>query len=251
MGDRVKFLRDKNGVATHVDAASMLFKRRALPKPGETFKIEPVRAIDELRKIALAAEPPVERNAFFKKPDLVDLESLDKTIKLDIRYFSGDNFLDTKFYTSPRAFMQRPAALALVKVHKDLAKKGYGLLIHDAYRPWHVTKMFRDATPAKFHHFVADPLQGSRHNRGCAVDLTLYDLKTGQVIEMPGGYDEMTDRSYPDYLGGTSLQRWHRDLLRRAMESHGFKVYEAEWWHFDFHDWRAYPIMNLRFEELK
>jgi D-alanyl-D-alanine dipeptidase len=136
-------------------------------------------------------------------------------------------------------------------VHKDLAKDGYGLLIHDAYRPWHVTKMFRDATPGKFHHFVADPLQGSRHNRGCAVDLTLYDLKTGKVIEMPGGYDEMTDRSYPDYLGGTSLQRRHRDRLRSAMEKHGFKVYEAEWWHFDFHDWRSYPILNSRFEELK
>ena len=251
MGDRIKFIRDKTGVATHVDAASMLFKRRPLPKPGETFKIEPVRAIDDLRKIALAATPPDEKNAFFKKPDLVDLESLDKAIKLDIRYFTGDNFLGTKFYTSPRAFLQRPAAEALVKVHRDLAEKSYGLLIHDAYRPWYVTKMFRDATPAKLHHFVADPLQGSRHNRGCAVDLTLYDLKTGQVIEMPGGYDEMTDRSYPDYLGGTSLQRWHRDLLRRAMEKHGFKVYEAEWWHFDFHDWRAYPILNTRFEDLK
>jgi CubicO group peptidase (beta-lactamase class C family)/D-alanyl-D-alanine dipeptidase len=251
MGDRVKFLRDKNGVATHIDAASMLFKRRSLPKPGETFKIEPVRAIDALRKIALAATPPVEKNAFFKKPDLVDVESLDKSIKLDIRYFSGDNFLGTKFYTSPRAFLQRPAAEALVKVHKDLAKQGYGLLIHDAYRPWHVTKMFRDATPAHLHHFVADPLQGSRHNRGCAVDLTLYDLKSGNVIEMPGGYDEMTDRSYPDYLGGTSLQRWHRDLLRSTMEKQGFKVYEAEWWHFDFHDWRSYPILNTRFEELK
>ena len=190
MGDRVKFIRDKNGVATHVDAASMLFKRRALPKPGETFKIEPVRAIDERRRVGLAATPAEEKNAFFKKQDLVDVESLDETIKLDIRYFTGDNFLGTKFYTSPRAFMQRPAAEALVKVHKDLAMEGYGLMIHDAYRPWHVTKMFRDATPAKFHHFVADPLQGSRHNRGCAVDLTLYDLKTGKVIDMPGGYDE-------------------------------------------------------------
>ena len=250
MGDRIKIIRDKNGVATHIDAASMLFKRRPLPKPGETFRIEPVRAIDELRKISLAATPPQEKNPFFRKPDLVDLEKLDKTIKLDIRYFTGDNFLGTKFYTSPRAFLQRPAAEALLKVHKDLAADGYGLLIHDAYRPWHVTKMFRDATPAKLHHFVADPLQGSRHNRGCAVDLTLYDLKTGKVIEMPGGYDEMTDRSYPDYLGGTSLQRWHRDLLRGAMEKHGFKVYEAEWWHFDFHEWRLYPILNTRFEDL-
>jgi len=250
MGDKIIFIRDKSGQVTGADMATVLFKRRPLPKSGETFKIDPVRPVAELRKIALEAKPPVENNVLFRKPDLVDLTTLDKTIKLDIRYASTNNFLGAPFYTSARAFMQKPAAEALLKVHKDLAAKGYGLLIHDAYRPWHVTKMFWDATPDKFHHFVADPLQGSRHNRGCAVDLTLYDLKTGEPIEMPGGYDEMTDRSYPDYLGGTSLQRWHRDLLRNAMEQHGFKVYEAEWWHFDYRDWRLYPILNERFEDL-
>jgi CubicO group peptidase (beta-lactamase class C family)/D-alanyl-D-alanine dipeptidase len=251
MGDKITFTRDKNGRATHVDAASMLFKRRPLPRAGETFKIDPVRPVAELRKIALKAAPPVEKNVFFRKPDLVDLATLDKKIKLDIRYASDNNFLGTPFYTSSRAFMQRPAAVALLKAHRELAEKGYGLLIHDAYRPWHVTKMFFDATPQKFHHFVADPMKGSRHNRGCAVDLTLVDLKTGKVIDMPGGYDEFSDRSYPDYLGGTSLERWHRDLLRTTMEKHGFKVYEAEWWHFDFHEWRVYPILNTRFEDLR
>ena len=128
--------------------------------------------------------------------------------------------------------------------------RSYGLLIHDAYRPWYVTKIFWDATPQEGKIFVADPAQGSRHNRGCAVDLTLYDLATGKPIEMPGTYDEMSPRSYPDYPGGTSLQRWHRDLLRRAMESEGFTVYEAEWWHFDYKDWKEYPILNVPFEKL-
>ncbi len=67
---------------------------------------------------------------------------------------------------------------------------------------------------------------------------------------MPSGYDEMTDRAYPDYLGGTSQERWRRDLLRHVMEKYGFTVYEAEWWHFDFHEWRRFPIMNTRFEDL-
>ena len=98
--------------------------------------------------------------------------------------------------------------------------------------------------------FVADPSKGSRHNRGCAVDITLYDLKSGKPIRMTGGYDEMSDRSYPLYPGGTSLQRWHRDLLRHAMEAEGFRVYEAEWWHFDYQDWRRYRIQNLTFEQL-
>jgi len=123
-------------------------------------------------------------------------------------------------------------------------------LIHDAYRPWYVTKMFWEGTPDDKKIFVADPSQGSRHNRGAAVDLTLYDRKTGRPIEMVGGYDEMSERSFPDYPGGTSLQRWHREVLRRAMERQGFHVYDFEWWHFDYGDWRSYPIGNATFEQL-
>jgi D-alanyl-D-alanine dipeptidase len=146
--------------------------------------------------------------------------------------------------------MQRPAAEAVMRAHRQLKARGYGLLIHDAYRPWAVTKMFWEATPAAQRVFVADPSQGSRHNRGCAVDLTLYDLATGEPVQMVGGYDEFSDRSYPDYPGGTSRQRWHRELLRQVMESEGFTVYEAEWWHFDFNSWREYPILNIPFEKL-
>jgi D-alanyl-D-alanine dipeptidase len=110
--------------------------------------------------------------------------------------------------------------------------------------------MFWDGTPDDKKIFVANPAEGSRHNRGCAVDLTLYDLKTGQPLRMTGGYDEMSERSYPFYPGGTSLQRWQRDLLRHVMEGEGFTVYDYEWWHFDYQDWRRYPILNLTFEQL-
>ncbi len=251
-GDKLIFTRDQSGRGTSVEAASVPFQRRVLPgETAKTFTIKPARPLAELRRLALAAKPPEEKNPLFKKPDLIDVTKLDESIKLDIRYASTENFLGTPFYTSARAFLQRPAAEALVRVHKKLADKGYGLLIHDAYRPWFVTKMFWDATPEKHHTFVADPLQGSRHNRGCAVDLTLYDLKTGRPIIMPGLYDEFSDRSYADYPGGTSSQRWHRDLLRRAMEDEGFSVYHAEWWHFDYRDWRHYPIMNVTFEKVK
>ncbi|HET6573492.1 MAG TPA: serine hydrolase [Fimbriiglobus sp.] len=250
-GEKLVFTRDKTGRATQVEAAKVVFVRRKVDgENGETFRIKPQRPIAELRKEALAAGPPTEAGPF-REPELVDLSTVDPTIKFDIRYATDNNFLSTPVYTTAKAFMQKPAAEALGRVHKKLASRGYGLLIHDAYRPWYVTKMFWDATPEKFRGFVADPSKGSRHNRGCAVDLGLYDLKTGKPVEVVSGYDEFSDRAYPDYLGGTSRQRWHRDLLRRAMEAEGFAVYEAEWWHFDYRDWRKYPILNKRFEELK
>jgi CubicO group peptidase (beta-lactamase class C family)/D-alanyl-D-alanine dipeptidase len=249
-GQRLVFTRDASGRATKVEAAKVMMERRKIDgENGETFRIKPVRPIADIRKEALAARPPEEKGDFLK-PDLLDLATIDG-LKFDIRYATTNNFLSTPFYTSAKAFMQRPAAEALRRVQDRLKPLGSGLIIYDAYRPWHVTKMFWDATPEKFHNFVADPSKGSRHNRGCAVDLGLFDLKTGNVIEMVSGYDEFSDRAYPDYPGGTSRQRWHRDLLRRSMEAEGFAVYEEEWWHFDYKDWRKYPILNKTFEELR
>jgi serine beta-lactamase-like protein LACTB len=250
LGEKLIFTREGQGQATRVEAANVVFERRKIDgENGETFKIKPLHPIAELRRQALKAKPPEEKGDF-RKPDFVELVRLDDTIELDIRYATTNNFLSTPFYQSAKAFMQKPAAEALARVHKNLDKQGYGLLVFDGYRPWSVTKMFWDATPEKLRVFVADPSQGSRHNRGCAVDLTLYDRKTGKPVEMVGGYDEMSDRSYADYLGGTSLQRYHRELLRRAMQEEGFTVYEAEWWHFDFKDWRKYEIGNKTFEHL-
>ena len=197
----------------------------------------------------LSAQPPVETGNFLRS-DLVEIQSLDSTIHLDIRYATADNFLGRAVYKEARAFLQRPAAEALVRVQRRLRPLGYGLLIHDGYRPWSVTKEFWDATPQNKRDFVADPATGSRHNRGCAVDLTLYDLRTGKAVVMPSEYDEMTARAYPGYTGGTAEQRRLRDLLRRAMEAEGFAVFHVEWWHFDYKDWRRYRIENVSFEEL-
>jgi D-alanyl-D-alanine dipeptidase len=170
---------------------------------------------------------------------------------LDIRYAGTNNFVGEKFYSQARAFAQRPAAEALVRVQKKLNAEGFGLLVHDAYRPWYVTKMFYDATPEDMKIFVADPAKGSRHNRGAAVDVSLYDLETGNPVRMPSGYDEFSPRAFPEYPGGTSVERWQRDLLRRTMESEGFTVYEFEWWHFDYQDWQKYPILNIPFEKVR
>ena len=246
----IVFRRDARGIATTAVAGTVPFVRRPLPGDDDrvSFRITPVRSPDELRRDALAVSRPKETRP--RAPDLVELRSLDASIKYDIRYATSNNFMGVPFYTSAHAFMQRPAAEAVARAAAELKKLGFGLLIHDSYRPWYVTKMFWDGTPPDKHMFVADPSQGSRHNRGCAVDLTLYDLKTGAPIRMTGGYDEMSDRSYPLYPGGTSAQRWHRDLLRHVMEAQGFDVIDTEWWHFDYRDWREYPIGNLTFEQL-
>jgi CubicO group peptidase (beta-lactamase class C family)/D-alanyl-D-alanine dipeptidase len=253
-GEQIRFIRgggdggDPDAPAVALEISGMRFPRRPVGVKETTFKITPRKPVATLRKIAASAKPPVEEGK--RAPDLVELSSLDPAIKYDIRYATTNNFMSTAFYRQPRALMQRPAAEAVARANRALREKGYGLLIHDAYRPWTVTKMFWEATPDAQRMFVADPAQGSRHNRGCAVDLTLYDLATGRPVQMTGGYDEFSDRSYPDYPGGTSLQRWHRELLRRTMEAEGFTVFETEWWHFDFKSWREYPILNVPFEQL-
>jgi D-alanyl-D-alanine dipeptidase len=249
--DVLVFARDRRGKVTEVKIGASVFKRRPLgPEEGSNqLRVEPLRPVPELIKEARTATPPAETGDFLPT-DLVELRKLDPTIKLEIRYATTNNLFGTVFYSEPRAFMQRPAAEALVRVNRKLKASGYGLLVHDAYRPWYVTKVFWDATPDDKKKFVADPSKGSRHNRGCAVDLTLYDLRTGKPVEMVSTYDETTDRAYPDYPGGTSLERWHRDLLRREMESEGFTVYEAEWWHFDYKDWQKYRIGNVAFDQI-
>lgn len=246
-GESAVFTRDASGRATQVMIGAVAFKRRQ--ENGTGLQVHPAEPIAELRQRALSAKPPAETKSL-RAPELVDVTAVDPNIKLDIRYATSNNFLGTPVYEQPKAFLQKPAAEALGRAAQKLRVLGYGFLIHDAYRPWYVTKIFWDATPADKKIFVADPSEGSRHNRGCAVDLTLYDLKTGAELPMTGGYDEMSERSYAFYPGGTSLQRFDRSLLRDALENEGFKVYDYEWWHFDYKDWQQYPILNLTFEQL-
>jgi D-alanyl-D-alanine dipeptidase len=250
-GVRVELSRSAEGSATLVVGDRDHARRVVGPPEGAAqLRVQPVVDVRTAVADARRAAPPSEPGPF-RDDELVEVTALDPTIRLDIRYASANNFLGIAFYAEPRAMLQKPAAEALVRVHRRLRTSGYGLLILDAYRPWFVTRAFWDATPEDKRWLVADPSRGSRHNRGAAVDLTLYDLAAGEEVEMPSTYDETTSRAYAFYPGGTALARWHRALLRQAMEAEGFTINLNEWWHFDFSDWREYRIGNRSFDQIR
>jgi D-alanyl-D-alanine dipeptidase len=204
-----------------------------------------------LAACSTVARPPVEPGPF-READLVEIVTLDPTIHLDVRYATPNNFTGRPVYRQARAFLQRPAAEALVRVNRSLREKGYGLLVFDGYRPWSVTKLFWAITPQDKREkgFVANPAKGSKHNRGAAVDLSMYDLATGKEVEMPSTYDEFSERAAPAYGGGTAEERSRRDLLRAEMEKEGFTVDSGEWWHFNYRGWEQYPILDIPFEKI-
>lgn len=180
---------------------------------------------------------------------MIELNKLDNTIKLDIKYATADNFVGRAVYSEARAFLQPPAAEAVVRVHKLLNEQGLGIVIYDGYRPWSITKLFWEVVREDQRKYVADPAKGSKHNRGCAVDLGIFDLKTGEAIPMPSGFDEFTERASPVYSGGTDEERANRDKLRQLMEANGFTVNPNEWWHFDLIGWEKFAIYDISFTD--
>ena len=214
----------------------------------ETFYITPIKEISELREISKNSNPPY-LDSLDSHKKLIDLKKLDEEFKLDIRYASSNNFMRSKFYENERAFFDICAADRLIEAKNDLKELGYGIIIYDAYRPWFVTKMFWEGTPENLKNFVANPENGSSHNKGCAIDIGLYDIETGESVIMISGYDEFTERAYPNYLGGSKRQRDIRDMLIKVMEKNDFTVYEYEWWHFNYNKCNS-GIMNYSFSEL-
>jgi D-alanyl-D-alanine dipeptidase len=246
--EEIRFVRDERGMGAALSLSGLVMSRRDFGAEVEARSRTSGRFVPELLAEARRMLPP--RQPKLRKPELVEVNMIDPSTKLDVRYSTDHNFMGHQFYEAPRFLLQKPAAAALLRAHRKLAAQGFGIALLDGYRPWYVTRMFWDAVPPESRAFVADPSQGSRHNRGCAADVTLFEVASGDVVAMPGRYDEVSSRSSPLYLGGTSQQRWRRDLLKRAMEAEGYDVYTNEWWHFDYGEWRKYPVMNVDFNEL-
>ena len=245
-------LRALDGLQSALAAGLLAALLSACAGPSSRYPVPalPASKLEQLRADALLAQPPEETGEFLVT-DLVEVVTLDPSLRIDVRYAGSNNFLRSPIYPEARVFLQRPAAEAVVRANRAVQAQGYGLLLFDGYRPWYVTWMFWEATPAGKRNFVADPATGSRHNRGCAIDLTLFDRKTGLEVPMPSGYDEFSERAHPNYAGGTAEQRAARDLLRAAMAAEGFTVNDDEWWHYDCHDWQKYRIGNAFFKDLK
>lgn len=181
--------------------------------------------------------------------ELIDLEKFIPGIVLDIRYATTNNFTKEKIYNLAKAYARKPVAQSLKKIQAELNKKGLGIKIFDGYRPYAATVKFYEVYPDT--NFVASPYRGSRHNRGCALDLTLIDLKTKKELTMPTPYDTFVKEARPTYPITDEEVKKNRTQLITVMEKHGFKVNASEWWHFDFIGYKNFEVLDISFEELE
>lgn len=180
---------------------------------------------------------------------LVDLTKLIKDINLDIRYATTLNFTGKQVYTLPKAYLRQPVALALKKVQDSLSTYGLALKVFDAYRPYSATLKFAELISDT--NYVASPRKGSRHNRGCAVDVTLIDKHSGKELDMPTPFDDFSPKAWPSCTNLPKKVIKNRNLLSDIMSHFGFNPISSEWWHFDFKGWDKYKLMDISFEELE
>lgn len=181
--------------------------------------------------------------------ELVNLEKFIQGILLDIRYATTNNFTKAKIYNLARAYARKPVAESLKNAQAEFNRQGNGIKIHDAYRPYKATVKFYET----YHDttYVASPYRGSRHNRGCAIDMTIYNLKTGKELTMPTEYDSFKKEAWPTTPVKDPVIKKNRNLIISVMERNGFKVNASEWWHFDFVGWEKFEVMDIDFEELE
>jgi len=194
-----------------------------------------------LPKVAVA--PPVNTAETEIAPDaiadtlLADVQSLDPTIAVDLRYATSNNFTGAPLpgYQANRAYLRREAVAALGRVQRDLRTQGLGLKVFDAYRPVRATLAMVDWTE-RVHRpdllkdgYIASR---SRHNLGLAIDLTLVELSTSRELDMGTPFDTFSTAAHTANASGVAAV--NRQKLKAAMEGEGFLNYDQEWWHYTF-----------------
>jgi zinc D-Ala-D-Ala dipeptidase len=171
-----------------------------------------------------------------------------RTTVLDIRYATTNNFTKQRLYQDARCFLQPATARKLAAVEEELRPLGLRLKLFDCYRPLSVQRKMWAIVPDE--RYVANPAQGSRHNRGAAVDLTLV-RENGAELPMPTGYDDFSERAHRSYTRLPEEALGNRALLERVMTEHGFVGLPTEWWHFDDVDWQQYPVLDVDVAKLR
>jgi len=178
---------------------------------------------------------------------IVFLGDIDSTILTDVKYATSNNFTGKILYPTSKVYTRKIVGEQLKKVNSYLKENyGYTLKVFDAFRPISVQRQMWEIMPDS--RYVANPKNGSRHNRGAAVDLTLVNIE-GKELDMGTPFDDFTEKAHFAYDGLTAEQRKNRDILKEAMEKFGFNVLETEWWHFDYKDWKNYSIIDFKLTE--
>lgn len=250
VGDTAKFERDQegNGVALRLDD-NIYNRKYQFGEHAKVFKVKVVRPWPELEKEAKAALLPKQRAT--KQATLVDLSQVVPRLHYDLRYATTNNCFGHPLVPVAKAYLDQEAATALIKAQEALRMRGYGLLVWEAYRPWQAFKLATLALPDKEKRILPKAEEGYPHDTGRSIDVSLYDLATGQPVQMICDFDVPTAAQFSAYVGGTGLERWQRDVLRQAMLAAGFTASKDEWWHFDYPSQEKYQMLNIPLQELK
>lgn len=181
---------------------------------------------------------------------MIELKSIVPNIQYELKYASTDNFTKVRLYPAQtkQTFLRKEPADALAKVASELAQKGIGIWVWDAYRPYQITQKFWKLIQDE--RYVAHPAKGSGHNRGIAIDLTLYHLKTGQLLDMPTGFDDFSEKAHHGYDNLSTIQIENRELLRGIMEKYGFIKFQTEWWHYYWPNDNQYDVLDFTFKQI-
>lgn len=242
----VRIERSREGYGVSCSVGGNRYSRRFFAgENGRPFRFAPVSDWQALKTAADAAVMPAQLGTG-QQAQLVDLAQAVPGLKFDLRYAQADNCFGQALTDDQRAFLDADAAQALAQAQQYLKPYGYGIMVWEAYRPWSVSKLAYDALPADKKSMLPAPEVGFSHNTGRSIDVSLYLLVTGENAGMISGFDEPSVRQYASFAGGTTLERYRRDLLRSAMQMAGFTASETEWWHFDYGDIKGFAHLNVK-----
>ncbi|WP_281697545.1 M15 family metallopeptidase [Acidaminococcus massiliensis] len=242
-GSTIRFDRDKNGLGISLNLGQKSYTRKFTGgENGKPIRVTPAQPLEELRKEAAAAALP--SLPYDRTADLVDLSQTVPGLQLDLRYTTENNLFGAPLVLSRKALLDRNAAQALARVQAGLKPYGYGLVVWEAYRSWQDFKLATLALGKDHAAMLPKAEEGYSHNSGRSIDVSLYDLETGEPAAMISDFDEPSPAQYAQFAGGTQKQRYLRDLLRQQMTLQGFTASDMEWWHFDYDAGNRYQVLN-------